>query len=93
MSPVEIENVLLMHPGRLISDATVVGVPGGRTTDEKIPRAWVVLSEAGARIGEAGVIKALDAWLKDNLSKYKWLRGGIEVVDEVCLFSHSTRLI
>jgi hypothetical protein len=83
---VEIENVLLAQPDKLISDATVAGVSGGRTMDEKIPRAWVVLSEIGVRKGEAAVIKALDAWSRDNLSKYKWLRGGIEVVNEVCLF-------
>ena len=87
MSPVEIENVLLAHPDKLISDATVSGVSGGRTMDEKIPRAWVVLSETGARQGEAAVVKALDAWSRDNLNKYKWLRGGIEVVNEVCLFA------
>jgi acyl-CoA synthetase (AMP-forming)/AMP-acid ligase II len=83
VSPVEIENVLLAHPDKLISDVTVVGVPGGRTMDEKIPRAWVVLSETGARKGQAAVVKALDAWSKDTLSKYKWLRGGIEVVNEI----------
>lgn len=33
--------------------------------------------------GGAAVVKALDAWSKKNLSKYKWLRGGIEVVSEV----------
>jgi len=83
VSPVEIENVLLAHPGKLISDATVAGVSGGRTTDEKIPRAWVVLSETGTRKGEAAVVKALDAWARDNLSKFKWLRGGIEIINEI----------
>jgi len=28
----------------------------------------------------------LDDWQQQNLSKYKWLRGGIEVVKEVCDF-------
>ena len=54
--------------------------------DEKIPRAWVVLSENGAQKGEVAAVMALDAWSRDNLSKFKWLRGGIEVVNEVCLF-------
>lgn len=83
VSPVEIENALLAHPDKLIVDASVAGVSGGRTSDEKIPRAWVVLSEAGRQKGEAAVIKALDAWSKKMLSKYKRLRGGIEIVDEV----------
>ena len=92
VSPVEIENTLLAHPDGLIADATVAGVSGGRTSDEKIPHAWVVLSEAGKKKGEAAVVQALDSWTRMNLSKYKWLRGGIEVVTEVrwCHSSNST---
>lgn len=87
VSPVEIENALMDHPDKLIVDATVAGVSGGRTVDEKVPRAWIVLSDAGHRKGEAAVIKALDAWSKKVLSKYKRLRGGIEIVDEVICLS------
>ena len=65
----------------------VAGVSGGRTSDEKVPRAWVVLSEAGKRRGVAEVKKELEKWHQESLSKYKWLRGGIEVVEEVRLFS------
>lgn len=83
VAPVEIENVLLAHPEGLISDATVAGVSGGRTSDEKVPRAWVVLSPAGKKKGNAEVIKALESWHQENLSKYKWLRGGIEIVKEI----------
>jgi len=83
VSPAEIENVLLEHPDRLVIDATVAGIPGGRTSDEKIPRAWVVLSELGAHKGKAASVEALDAWIRTKLSKYKWLRGGIEVVDQI----------
>lgn len=83
VSPVEIENTLLAHPDRLLVDATVAGVSGGRTVDEKVPRAWVVLSESGKGLGDAAVVKALHAWTKKSLSKYKQLRGGIEIIDEV----------
>ncbi|KAF8625992.1 hypothetical protein AX17_006716 [Amanita inopinata Kibby_2008] len=83
VSPVEIENVLLAHPNKLIQDATVAGVSGGRTSDEKVPRAWVVLSDVGKKLGAATVTKELELWHQENLSKYKWLRGGIEVVKEV----------
>ncbi|PBL03846.1 acetyl-CoA synthetase-like protein [Armillaria gallica] len=83
VAPVEIENVLLAHPEGLISDATVAGVSGGRTSDEKVPRAWVVLSPAGKKKGTAEVIKALESWHQESLSKYKWLRGGIEIVREI----------
>jgi len=83
VSPVEIENTLLAHPDGLIIDATVAGVSDGRTSGEKIPRAWIVLSEGGKRKGEAAVAKALDEWVKENLGRYKRLSGGIEVVNEV----------
>ena len=84
VSPVEIENCLLEHPGKLINDVTVAGVSGGRTSDEKIPRAWIVLTPAGKKLGVAAVVRELNAWHRKNLSKYKWLRGGIQVVDQVC---------
>ncbi|KAF8157900.1 hypothetical protein B0H34DRAFT_706636 [Crassisporium funariophilum] len=83
VSPVEIENCLLEQPDKLITDATVAGVSGGRTADEKVPRAWVVLSAEGKKLGAAAVTKALESWHQTNLSKYKWLRGGIEVVGQI----------
>lgn len=83
VSPVEIEEVLMAHPKKLISDVSVAGVSGGRTSDEKVPRAWVVLSESGKVIGESAVLKELETWHQNNLSRYKWLRGGIEIVNEV----------
>lgn len=93
VSPVEIENCLLDHPGKLISDVTVAGVSGGRTSDEKIPRAWIVLNSAGKKRGASVVIKELESWHRKNLSKYKWLRGGIEVVEEVCVSSPCIYLV
>jgi acyl-CoA synthetase (AMP-forming)/AMP-acid ligase II len=83
VSPVEIEGVLLAHPQRLIADVTVAGVSGGRTSDEKVPHAWIVLADNGRRLGPRNVIMELDKWHKENLSRYKWLRGGIEIVAEV----------
>ena len=83
VSPTEIENAVLAYPERLVSDVAVAGVTGGRTSDERVPRAWVVLSDEGRRRGEKIVVQALHSWIQKSLSKYKWLRGGIEVVDEV----------
>jgi acyl-coenzyme A synthetase/AMP-(fatty) acid ligase len=85
VSPAEIENVLLTNPKRIIVDVTVAGVTGGRMSDEKVPRAWVVLSDAGKKMGAEKVIEELEAWHQENLSKYKWLRGGIEIVNQVRL--------
>ncbi|KAH7923339.1 acetyl-CoA synthetase-like protein [Leucogyrophana mollusca] len=83
VSPVEIENTLLAHPARLIQDASVAGVSGGRTSDERVPRAWVVLSPSGRALGPTQAIARLDAWVRETLSKYKWLRGGIAVVEQI----------
>lgn len=91
MSPVELEEVLLAHPQKLISDVSVAGISsGGRTAGEKVPRAWIVLSESGKKLGAAVVIHELERWYQSHLSKYKWLRGGIEVVEEVCAISISS---
>jgi hypothetical protein len=62
---------------------SVAGVSGGRTADEKVPRAWIVLSSAGAKKGAPAVIAALEKWHRESLSRYKWLRGGMEVAKEV----------
>ena len=88
VSPSEIEVVLRTQPEGLIEDVTVAGVSGGRTSDERVPRAWIVLSKPGKKKGTAATIKALEEWSKQCLTKQKWLRGGFEVVSEVCvLFS------
>ena len=88
VSPTEIEDVIRIHPSKLVADVCVGGVSGGRTSDEKNPRAWIVLSEQGKRLGGAETIKALDEWTRKNLSSYKWVRGGFEIVDEVSFRSH-----
>lgn len=75
----------MAQPDGLIVDVVVAGVSGGRTSDEKIPRAWVVLSRAGKRRGVEETIKALEKWSRQNLTKQKWLRGGIEIVIGVCI--------
>ncbi|KAG2362835.1 hypothetical protein BDR07DRAFT_1484318 [Suillus spraguei] len=59
VSPVEIENTLLSQPDKLIIDVCVAGVSGGRTSDERIPRAWIVLSPAGVALGEKEPLQGL----------------------------------
>jgi len=73
----------MAQPDGLIKDVVVAGVSGGRTSDEKIPRAWIVLSQAGKRKGAAATIKVLEEWSQQSLTKQKWLRGGFEIVAEV----------
>ncbi|KIJ17594.1 hypothetical protein PAXINDRAFT_167606 [Paxillus involutus ATCC 200175] len=83
VSPMEIEEILLRHPDKLIIDVSVAGVSGGRTADERLPRAWIVLSTTGKALGAEETIKRLDAWVHSSLSRYKWLRGGISVVSQI----------
>jgi acyl-CoA synthetase (AMP-forming)/AMP-acid ligase II len=93
VSPAEIEAVILSHPSGFISDATVAGVSGGRTDDEKIPRAWIALTASGkdkvSRMNEKGyngkeeMMNIVKEWVKKSLSRIKWLRGGVEIVEEV----------
>lgn len=72
----------------------MAGVSGGRTSDEKVPRAWIVLSATGKKPwGKEKVVKELERWHQENLSKYKWLRGGIEIVDEVGFYFTSCGVI
>jgi acyl-coenzyme A synthetase/AMP-(fatty) acid ligase len=92
VSPAEIENALLTHPGQLINDVAVAGVQvplksrgHKERLSERVPRAWVVLTAKGQRLGDEKVARELNSWVKQRLSKYKQLRGGIRVVPEVCL--------
>ncbi|KAG1849254.1 hypothetical protein F4604DRAFT_1935052 [Suillus subluteus] len=80
VSPVAIENTILAQPDRLITD---VSVSGGRTPDERILRAWIVLSPAGAVLGEKEVVTRLNVWVQERLGRYKWLRGGIGIVETI----------
>lgn len=86
VSPSEIENTLREHPSQLIIDVAVAGVKGGRLSSEFVPRAWVVLSNAGKEQGVEAALAALDEWARSRLSKHKWLRGGLQAVDEVSNF-------
>ena len=71
------------HPSRLIDDVAVAGVKGERLSDELVPRAWVVLSNLGKQQGVEAVFAALEEWTHLRLSKHKYLRGGIQTIDEV----------
>ncbi|KAI0309887.1 acetyl-CoA synthetase-like protein [Amylostereum chailletii] len=83
VSPSEIESTLVEHPGGLITDAAVAGVAGTRMSDEKVPKAWIVLSAKGRKMGKKAVVKELDAWVKEKLSSPKWIRGGYEILREI----------
>tara|TARA_R110002003_G_scaffold129_3_gene12081 strand:- start:198 stop:503 length:306 start_codon:yes stop_codon:yes gene_type:complete len=61
------------------------GVDNGRGDGSSFVRAWVVLTPEGKDMGVKVVAKKLDDWVKSRLSKHKWLTGGVEAVDSVCV--------
>ena len=92
VSPSEIEAFLLSPSSSstcvasLITDVAVAGVitsHSSRTKDELVPRAWVVPSMAGRSLGERELKRRVEMAVKEGLSSYKWLRGGVDIVDEV----------
>ena len=90
VSPFQIEDALFSEPEGLVIDVIVAGVmPIPRSKDErgKVPRAWIVLSDEGKKLGAEAVIKKLEVWHQKTLSNHKWLLGGIEIVDEVCMIA------
>ncbi|KAF2015781.1 acetyl-CoA synthetase-like protein [Aaosphaeria arxii CBS 175.79] len=79
----EVEDTLLDHPEALVRDACVAGVDNGRGDGSLFVRAWVVLSQDGIKQGEEVVAQKLDEFVKQRLSRHKWITGGIEAVDSL----------
>lgn len=77
VAPPEVEAVLQMHPRVL--DCGVIGVPAAKEVDAEVPRAYIVVDDAGngERITEDGV-RSLVA---DRLAKYKRLEGVVVFVE------------
>jgi 4-coumarate--CoA ligase len=66
-----------------VRDACVAGVDNGRGDGSLFVRAWVVLTDKGGSQAENAVASKLEEFVRNRLSKHKWLTGGIEVVDSV----------
>lgn len=79
----EVEDTLLAHPDTLVRDACVAGVDNGRGDGSLNVRAWVVVTPQGSRLGSDEIEKRLKQYVEKQLSKHKWLTGGVEVVDSV----------
>ncbi|XP_060076476.1 probable 4-coumarate--CoA ligase 1 [Ylistrum balloti] len=74
VAPAELEDILLRHPG--IQDAAVIGVQDEDAGE--VPRAYVV-SKPNQTLSCENVSK----YVEDNVSPYKKLRGGVEIVEQV----------
>ena len=84
VSPSEIEKIIKQHPE--VADCAVAGVRGGRQSDGFVPRAWVVLSDSAKAKCADSVLEAVEEFARSRLSERQWLRGGLEVIDEVTPF-------
>ncbi|VUC21193.1 unnamed protein product [Clonostachys rosea] len=75
VAPAELEGIIASHPA--ILDAAVIGVPQNHT---EVPRAYVVLAPpAKGKISEEDIID----FVKNKVTDYKRLRGGVRLVDAV----------
>ncbi|KAG5674515.1 hypothetical protein PVAND_004477 [Polypedilum vanderplanki] len=74
VAPAEIEGLFLSHPK--IKDAGVIGIPNDVVGE--LPFAFVV------KLPEVELTeKEVQDFIKENASNAKWLRGGVEFVDEI----------
>ncbi|KAF9510990.1 hypothetical protein BS47DRAFT_1215828 [Hydnum rufescens UP504] len=86
VAPTEIEETILTHCKSFMDDICVAAVPfpsSGSDIDSVAPRAWVVLSGRGLKQGPEKSAEEIHRVVQEHLSKPKWLRGGIEFIDEV----------
>lgn len=79
--PAEMEALLLQHPK--IVDAAVIGVYSEEQATE-LPRAYVV-PKVKPRTGPESTAfsREIEEWVRDRVSKHKFLRGGVIIIDQV----------
>ncbi|KZL81669.1 phenylacetyl- ligase [Colletotrichum incanum] len=79
VAPAELESFLLLHPA--VADAAVVPVPS--ETAGELPLAYIVRSPLAKHQDESVVREELYNHVKEALSQYKHLDGGIEFTDSI----------
>ncbi len=87
VAPAELEALLQTHPA--VQRAIVVGLPTDDGTGNELPYAQVQLqAQATAQLGgdaakKQALAEELRAFVASNVSNYKQLRGGLDIVDAV----------
>ncbi|KAH7305012.1 hypothetical protein B0I35DRAFT_147332 [Stachybotrys elegans] len=79
VAPAELEAHLLAHPS--VSDCAVIPVPDPNAGE--VPKAFVVKAKTAAGKPEDEVRADIVRHVEGAKAKHKWLRGGIEFIDEV----------
>jgi len=80
VAPAELEAHLLTHPA--VNDCVVIGIPSDR--EGEVPKAFVVKSpNVGLEESMAALRRDIAKHVEKHKAKHKWLKGGIEFIDEV----------
>ena len=79
MAPAELEAHLLTHPA--VSDTAVIQSHDDRTGE--VPKAFVVKSAAFEGKPDSEVAREICKHVEEHKAAYKWLKGGVEFIDEI----------
>jgi acyl-CoA synthetase (AMP-forming)/AMP-acid ligase II len=79
VAPAELEAILLTHEA--VSDCVVIGVYSER--EGEVPKAFVVRAPGSIEESDVLVKRSIMRHVQKQVSRYKWLAGGIEFIDAV----------
>lgn len=79
VAPAELEEALLAHP--FVQDCAVISVRD--KLDQELPKAYIVRASAAAEHTGREVEEAICKHIQKQKAKYKWLAGGVELVDAI----------
>ncbi|KAK4120124.1 acetyl-CoA synthetase-like protein [Parathielavia appendiculata] len=79
VAPAELEAHILAHPA--VADCAVIQVPDDRSGE--VPKAFVVRSPGFASQPAEQVAQIITKHVADHKASYKWIRGGVEFLDEI----------
>lgn len=79
VAPAELEAHLLSHPA--VADCAVIQIPDDSAGE--VPKAFIVKALTAANKPEDEVVKSILKHVEEHKASYKWIKGGIEFLDEV----------
>ncbi|KAI6356013.1 hypothetical protein MCOR25_008012 [Pyricularia grisea] len=80
VAPAELEAHLLDHPA--VGDCSVIQVPDDHSGE--VPKAFVVKNAAYSKgKSDKDLAREIEKHVEEHKASYKWLRGGVEFVDEI----------
>jgi ribosome assembly protein SQT1 len=80
VAPAELEAHILAHED--VADVAVIPVPDDRAGE--VPKAFVVKSKhVTLEDNDRLVARRIAKWVEEHKTRYKWLAGGVEFIDEI----------